>query len=47
MLTHGVARLSSDSHAECCELPCKLRGIMRFLPPTLIFVLIALPRRDP
>jgi hypothetical protein len=29
MLTHGVARLSSDSHAECRELPWKLCGIMR------------------
>jgi hypothetical protein len=33
MLTHGVARLSSDSHVECCELPCKLCGIMRAVPP--------------
>jgi hypothetical protein len=41
MLTHGVARLSSESHAACRELPWKQCGIMGFLPPTLIFVRIA------
>jgi hypothetical protein len=32
MLTHGVARLSRDRHAECCELPRKLCGILRNCP---------------
>jgi very-short-patch-repair endonuclease len=35
MLTHGVARLSNDGHAECSELPCKLCGIMGATRPPL------------